>query len=66
LLNDTLVHEGFAEWVAYKVLGYYGYNDQMTRMQARDDIYGQGLHWALGVEVQAGAVGVIEACRRSR
>jgi hypothetical protein len=66
LLHDTLVHEGFAEWVAYKVLGFYGYKDQMTRMRARDDIYGRALQWALGVEVQAGELGLIEACRKSR
>jgi len=66
LLQNSLVLEGFAEWVAYRVLEYYGYKDQMTRMKARDDIYGQGLHWALGVEVQSGELGVIEACRKSR
>jgi len=66
LLRETTLREGFAEWVAYHVLDYYGYKDQMTRMKERDDIYGHGLDMVLDLEAKAGAAGVIEACRSSR
>ena len=45
---------------------HYGYDSQMRRMQERDDIYGRGLSWALDLESQEGAAGVINACRKSR
>jgi hypothetical protein len=65
VLRDTLVHEGFAEWVAYHVMGHYGYTQSQERMCSRQDIYGRGLRWALEMESQKGFSGVIEACRRS-
>lgn len=64
VLKDLLIHEGFAEWVAYHVIGYYGYQRGQQRMLARDDLYGAGLRWALEVENHAGTVGVIDACQR--
>ncbi|MBN1146999.1 MAG: hypothetical protein JXA78_07075 [Anaerolineales bacterium] len=65
VLSDALVHEGFAEWVAYHVMGHYGYTQGQERMLARQDIYGRGLRWALEVEASQSASGVILACRRS-
>ena len=64
-LRDGLVHEGFAEWVAYRLIGLYGYDRAQERMLARQDIYGQGLRWALDEEAAHGMQGVIEACRRA-
>jgi hypothetical protein len=64
MLKDTLIHEGFAEWVAYHLIGYYGYSLGQQRMLARDDLYGAGLRWALETENRLGLAGVIEACRR--
>lgn len=64
LLRNVLVHEGFAEWVAYRVLGKYGYKRGQDNMLARDDIYGRGLKWTLNLETEQGTAGVIEACRR--
>lgn len=64
-LRDGLVHEGFAEWVAYSVLGFYGYRRGQERMLLRQDLYGQGLRWALNQETAHGYLGVIEACRRA-
>lgn len=64
LLKDVLIHEGFAEWVAYRVIGYYGYALGQQRMLAREDQYGAGLRWALETENRLGVAGVIEACRR--
>jgi len=63
VLKDALVHEGFAEWVAYQVIGYYGYPKGQERMRGREDIYGRGLKWALDIEASRGFPGVIEACR---
>ena len=65
VLKDVLVHEGFAEWVAYKVIGFYGYSKGQERMYRREDIYGRGLKWSLDIEAGQGITGVIEACRRS-
>jgi hypothetical protein len=64
-LRDGLVHEGFAEWVAYHVLGFHDYRRGQERMLRRQDLYGQGLRWALDVEADHGYQGVIEACRRA-
>ncbi len=65
LLRDVLVHEGFAEWVAYRILGHYGYSRGQERMMARTDIYGKGLRWALDVEAAQGPGGVFDACRKN-
>ena len=62
LLRDPVVHEGFAEWVAYQILGHYGYSQQQNHMRSRPDIYGTGLSWALNLESKEGARGVINAC----
>jgi hypothetical protein len=65
VMKDALVHEGFAEWVAYQVIGFYRYSKGQERMRGREDIYGRGLKWALGIEASLGIPGVVEACRRS-
>jgi hypothetical protein len=64
LLEDALIREGFAEWVAYKILGYYGYEQKQKQMLSREDVYGSGLNWALEVERNGGHNAVIEACRK--
>ena len=63
LLEETLIREGFAEWVAYKILGYYGYEQKQKQMLSREDVYGSGLNWALELERNGGHNAVIEACR---
>jgi len=63
ILHDVLVHEGFAEWVAYHLIGYYGYRNGQERMLARQDNYGQGLKWAIDLEQNQGLQTVVEACR---
>lgn len=62
LLRDPIVHEGFAEWLAYHVLQHYGYTQQQRNMRQRQDIYGSGLNWALNIESKVGITGVINAC----
>lgn len=47
LLDDPMLIEGFAEWVAYKVLEAVGEPDEMSRMTVRSDVYGQGLRHVL-------------------
>ncbi len=66
LLREPVLHEGFAEWVAYQLLVYYGYNRQQQRMLARQDVYGQGLRWALDTQARQGISGLLEACREAR
>lgn len=64
LLHNALFYEGFAEWMAYHLIGFYGYNKGRERMMERNDIYGQGLKWALDIEARQGRDGVLQACRR--
>lgn len=66
VLREELVHEGFAEWVAYKVLGLYGYKQQQSQMTQRNDIYGKGLNWALAIDSKYGVEGVIDACLNTK
>ena len=65
MLRAGLIHEGFAEWVAYRLIGFYGYSRGQERMLARQDLYGQGLRWALDEEAAHGPQGVIQACRKA-
>ncbi len=65
MLREGLVHEGFAEWLAYRVIGDYGYSKGQQRMLERQDIYGQGLRWALQIEASQGVSGLIEVCRKT-
>ena len=63
VLDDTLIHEGFAEWVSYQVLGEYAYAQAQEIMRARSDIYGQGLRRLLDIEASQGVDGVFRLCR---
>lgn len=65
LLQDALMREGFAEWVAYKMLGFYGYHQKQNQMLSREDLYGSGLKWALELERTDGHDAVIQACREA-
>ncbi len=64
-LRDPMIHEGFAEWLAFHVMGYFRYSKGQARMLGRNDLYGKGLKWALDLETMSGEGGVIHACRRS-
>jgi hypothetical protein len=65
IVTDEMVIEGFAEWVSYRILGFLGYHSAQKRMRSRQDIYGLGLAWALGIEKKEGICGVLEACRKA-
>jgi hypothetical protein len=63
ILRDVLIHEGFAEWVAFHVIGHYGYVSGQQRLTDRQDLYGDGLRWALDLQTHQGVAGVIQMCR---
>lgn len=63
-LQNPMIHEGFAEWVAFHILGYYGFAKGQKDMLRRSDVYGQGLRWLLEVEHSQGATAVMQICRR--
>ncbi|MGC9083694.1 MAG: zinc-binding protein [Anaerolineae bacterium] len=64
LLEDPLLREGFAEWVAYRTLIAMGAARQAARMLARDGLYGKGLRRILRLEERYGPAGVLEFCTR--
>jgi hypothetical protein len=57
------IQEGFAEWVAYKLLQHWGCRRRSDRMLRRDDLYGRGLKLVLAWETEGG---VPEVFRRVR
>jgi hypothetical protein len=63
LLRDPLFREGFAEWVAYRVLLALGAVKKVALMEGRSDLYGQGLQAVLGLERAGGTKAVYGACR---
>ena len=65
LLQDPLVREGFAEWVAYKALQAMGATKRMALMKHQDGLYGQGLRQMLELERRRGTSGVLTFCRRA-
>jgi hypothetical protein len=66
LLNDARVREGFAEWVAYKVLEYWGCTRRLAHFRQRTDLYGQGLQLMLRWEAAGGVSGVLERAQATR
>jgi hypothetical protein len=52
------VQEGFAEWVAFKLLQQWGCRHRTARMLRRDDLYGRGLQMMLGWEKEGGVAEV--------
>jgi len=63
LLADPILREGFAEWVAYHMLQELGAQKKVVQMLQRQDLYGQGLEYWLGVEKEQGLAGVIQSVR---
>lgn len=49
LLEDPILVEGIAEWVAYKTMEAYGETRVAQHMLTRQDIYGQGLRRVLAL-----------------
>jgi hypothetical protein len=64
LLEDPLLREGFAEWVAYRTLLALGATDQAARMLQQNGPYGEGLRRILHLEKQVGPAGILQLCAR--
>lgn len=62
-LRDPLRCEGFAEWVAYRVLVAQGQEAIAARAPQRDDVYGHGLRYFLEIERGRGIPGVLAAAQ---
>lgn len=60
---DPLVREGFAEWVAHRVLVSARQRRVAALATRRDDLYGRGLRHFLGIERDTGPASVLEAAR---
>lgn len=60
-LREPLLSEGFAEWVAHRVLVSAGYQTAAARATRRDDIYGRGLRHFLDLERDHGRAAVLAA-----
>ncbi len=59
------IQEGFAEWVAYKLLEGWGCWKRIDRMLRREDLYGRGLRIMLQWEQMEGQAGVIRRMKAS-
>ncbi len=64
LLEDPVLREGFAEWVAYRTLLALGAGKQAARMLQQDGLYGEGLRRILRLEERYGPAGLLELCTR--
>ncbi|HEU5348532.1 MAG TPA: hypothetical protein VFU63_07955 [Ktedonobacterales bacterium] len=62
-LKDAMLREGFAEWVAYRVLVARGLPLLAERATRRDDIYGRGLRHFLNIENRFGYAGVVKRAK---
>lgn len=62
-LKDAMLREGFAEWVAYRVLVARGLAPLAERATRRDDVYGQGLRHFLNIENRLGYAGVLKRAK---
>jgi hypothetical protein len=56
--------EGFAEWVAYRVLLALGQQREAARLTRRSDLYGDGLQYFIGLERERGRMGVLQRASR--
>lgn len=65
LLRKLQSKEGFAEWVAYKVMAVVGAREMLARMENRQDVYGRGLRDVLALEREGGENGVLAWCRQT-
>jgi len=62
-----MLEEGFAEWVAAQVLRKKGYLNHLQKLEARDDLYGQGYQRFRDAEKRGGHRAVLRLLgKRSR
>ncbi len=60
------MQEGFAEWVAFKLLQSWGCRTRTARMLLREDVYGRGLRLMLEWEKEAGVEEVFRRLTASK
>jgi hypothetical protein len=56
--------EGFAQWVSYKALGRFGFEDYRQTLLTGDDMYAVGLREMLAIENANGQAGVFEHLKK--
>ncbi len=61
--QELLLREGFAEWVAYRVLVTLGHTREAARATRREDEYGRGLRYFITLEQQSGRQRVLSEAR---
>lgn len=59
------ITEGFAEWVAYRILLVLGQQAEAARLTRRKDLYGEGLQYFLALEREHGRSGVLQRAMRT-
>lgn len=65
--QQLLLIEGFAEWIAYKVMISKGYKADAERLKKRNDpVYGKGLKFFLNVEHYYGVNGTLDYTKKMR
>lgn len=67
-MDQRLVYkEGFAQWVAYKVMLNKGYTDEANLLlSSKDPVYGEGLRFMINVEAYYGVNGAIDYAKKIR
>jgi hypothetical protein len=65
--QSLMIVEGFAEWVAYRILLALGQQREAARLTRRNegDIYGDGLQYFIKLEHERGRQGVLQRARQS-
>lgn len=62
--NQTqLIREGFAQWVASKILIHYKFPNTLAALNRRDDVYGRGYRHFLNLETRHGRDKLFEIAR---
>lgn len=65
--EKKIILEGFAEWVAFKILSFYGLIENMKKMKLREyDCYGQGFNLLYWLEQKIGFYGVIDFIKNGK
>ncbi|MBI2267479.1 MAG: protein DA1 [Armatimonadetes bacterium] len=66
MIPSSEAYEGFAEWVAFKLMELQGETREMERMLKRKDLYGRGLRRMRDLEQKHGAQAVFARARGAR
>ncbi len=62
---ETLLFEGFAEWLSYRVLAEAGDTEGTASVMRDTSIYGRGARWFLSLEKREGLDGVLNRARHN-